>query len=421
MRNVVRIFLTLLAACLLPFSSQAALAEGHNSQSTLGSTGRDVAVVECPAGEVLKGFVGRKGAALDQLQALCAPLLWDGTTGATHPIGDAYGGSGGGPFPANACSPGSQIASAHVVHTPANDMVAGVRLVCVDKIGSVEGTLRFEGAGVSSIGTTLDYQGPLAVERHGAQADYTCPHENFIGVRVRFDTAVRGLGMLCDTRTPPPRPVKPIKTAGKAKPVSAAASGPILMPRASITGAWKLVANGSEHYNLLLNAQGDGLMLGQDNLPFAVVGTLASPDGSPAKAGTFSASMLPSRQLQGGYGQKDGTSGQCLLNYSAEGQTLAGDCSRGGDSVRWTATRGNWPEEAAAPRLDRDALHAVDVKLTVDVYEAAGGNGPSIGQLQAGTSNVELVQACQDNWCHVRWPGHEGWVYSGPDYNALAQ
>jgi hypothetical protein len=183
-----------------------------------------------------------------------------------------------------------------------------------------------------------------------------------------------------------------------------------------------LVANGSEHYNLLLTAQGDGLMLGQDNLPFPVGGSLVSADGSPDMQGTFSANMLPTRQLQGGYGQKNGVSGQCLLNYSGDGQTLAGDCSRGNESVRWTATRGSWPAEAAAaPRLDRGALHRVEVKMPVDVYGAPGGNGASIGQLGAGTADVELVQACQDNWCHVRWLGHEGWVYSGPDYNALDQ
>ena len=244
-------------------------------------------------------------------------------------------------------------------------------------------------------------------------------------MRIRFDTAVRGLGFLCDARTPappPPPPQKPIKTTGKAKPGSTAASGPILTPRASITGAWKLVVNGSEHYNLLLTAQGDGILMGQDNVPFPVMGTLASADGSPDLAGSFSASMLPSRQLQGGYGQKNGAGGNCFLTYTPEGQTLVGDCARGNDSVRWTATRGSWPEEAAAaPRLDRGALHTVEVKLPVDVYAAPGGNGDSVGQLIAGTADVELVQACQDNWCHVRWPGHEGWVYSGPDYNALAQ
>ena len=132
--------------------------------------------------------------------------------------------------------------------------------------------------------------------------------------------------------------------------------------------------------------------------------------------------MLPTRQLQGGYGKKNGVSGQCLIAYSADGQTLAGDCSRNKESVRWTATRGEWPAEtAAAPRLDRGALHTVEVKKSVDVYDTPGGNGSRLGELAAGTADVELVQACQDNWCHVRWPGPEGWVYSGPDYNALDQ
>jgi hypothetical protein len=423
MSTVVRTF-ALLAACLLAFLPQAALAEGHNTQSTLGAQGREVTVVECPAGEVLKGFVGRKGAAIDQLQILCAPLLADGTTGSTHPAGDAYGGFGGGPFPANACSPNARIASAHVVLIPDNTMVAGTRLVCVDRAGNVEGTIRFDAPSVFNDGTTIDNT------RHGARTDYTCPDESFTGVRIRWDSAVRGLGFLCDTRTPlvaaapAPAPAKPIKTTGKAKPGSAAASGPPLAPRFSVTGAWKLVANGSEHYNLVLNAQGNGIILGRDDQPFAVVGTLASPDGSPDMAGTFSASMLPTRQLQGGYGQKNGASAQCLLTYMPDGQTIAGDCSRGNDSVRWTATRGEWPAEAAAaPRVDRGALHTVAVKKSVDVYDAPGGNGSRLGELAAGTADVELVQACQDNWCHVRWPGpaHEGWVYSGPDYRSLDQ
>lgn len=427
MRDTGRIFLTLLATCLLAFVPQAALAEGHNSQATLGSLGREVTVVECPAGEVLKGLQGRKGSAIDQLQILCAPLLADGTTGATHPVGDAYGGFGGGSFPANACSPNARIASAHVVLNPDNTMVAGTHLVCVDRAGNVEGTLRFDGSIVfSSDGTTIGQKGGFAAlgpYQRGARADYTCPDESFTGVRIRWDSFVRGLGYLCDTRTPPPPPVKPIKSVRRSpQPASAAASGPTLAPRFSITGAWKLVANGSEHYNLILNAQGNGIILGRDDQPFVVIGTLASPDGSSDMAGTFTASMLPTRQLQGGYGQKNGGSGQCLLAYSTDGQTIAGDCSRGSDSVRWTATRGEWPVEAtAAPRVDRGALHTVTVKKSVDVYASPGGNGPRIGELIANTADVELVQACQDNWCHVRWPGHEGWVYSGPDYNSLDQ
>jgi hypothetical protein len=64
--------------------------------------------------------------------------------------------------------------------------------------------------------------------------------------------------------------------------------------------------------------------------------------------------------------------------------------------------------------------NAVTVSLAVDVYEAPGGEGQPSGALEAGTKNVTLLEPCADNWCHVKWPAGEGWVYSGPDYQSLA-
>lgn len=61
----------------------------------------------------------------------------------------------------------------------------------------------------------------------------------------------------------------------------------------------------------------------------------------------------------------------------------------------------------------------VTVALAVDLYAGPNGVGAPIGVLDDGTVGVTLLEACRDNWCHVKWPGHEGWVYSGPDYNAL--
>ena len=49
------------------------------------------------------------------------------------------------------------------------------------------------------------------------------------------------------------------------------------------------------------------------------------------------------------------------------------------------------------------------------------GMPEALAQLRAGTVSLELVQACQDDWCHVRSPGHEGWVYSGKDYDSLGR
>ena len=421
MSNVMRIAMLLTAAFCLALP-RAAAAEGHNSQGTLGSQGRDIRVVECPAGEVLKGFVGRKGAAIDQLQMLCAPLLWDGTTGATHPVGDAYGGFGGAPFPANACSPSSRIASAHVALTPANDMVAGIRLICVHQDGSVDGNAWFYGNSPNANGMFYDrVNNPLSSARNGATADYTCPDESFIGMRVRFDTAVRGLGMLCDTRAPPPQPVKAIKSTGRAKTTSAAASpsGSGLAPRVSIAGMWDFVADGRDPLRVQVVTQGNGLGInGADMMPIPVNGIMSGADA--AQAGGFSGLLQPDRQMIVNYTQKNGDNGTCQLFYSADAKTIAGTCvDQAKATYQWRGERATGP--GPTPRLDRGALHSVAVKKTVDVYDAPGGNGSRVGELAAGTAGVELVQACQDNWCHVRWPGHEGWVYSGPDYNSLDQ
>lgn len=82
-------------------------------------------------------------------------------------------------------------------------------------------------------------------------------------------------------------------------------------------------------------------------------------------------------------------------------------------------TAGSAPASASSP--PSTVQNTVAVKLAVDVYAAPGGEGQPTGQLGAGTQGVVLLAPCVDNWCHVRWPGREGWVYSGPDYNALGR
>jgi hypothetical protein len=63
----------------------------------------------------------------------------------------------------------------------------------------------------------------------------------------------------------------------------------------------------------------------------------------------------------------------------------------------------------------------VSVKLDVDVYARPGGVGEPVDMLAADPESVVLLEACEDNWCHVQWPGHTGYVYSGPDYNSLGR
>lgn len=198
---------------------------------------------------------------------------------------------------------GGRIAGAGVALDSTNTWVAETRLSCVDSNGRLAKTLHI-GGGSNMRTDCTNVIISFCSDRVGAKAEYSCPDEYFTGIRVRFDTGVRGLGYLCDRRSPPiaatPAPaIKPVHRIGTAR--------------------------------------------------------TTQPTAAP-------------------------------------------------------------PQPA-----DRAALRTVIVKLDVDLYAAPGGNGRAIGQLSAGTSNVELVQACQDNWCHVRWPGNEGWVYSGTDYNSLGR
>ena len=54
------------------------------------------------------------------------------------------------------------------------------------------------------------------------------------------------------------------------------------------------------------------------------------------------------------------------------------------------------------------------------VYNSPGGNGQKTGELAAQTQGVILLKKDGANWFQVKWPGGEGWMYSGPGYeNAL--
>ena len=302
MRHSFGTFLALLAAISLASLSQRARAEGHNSQATLGSQGREVRVAECPVGEVLAGVAGRVGAAIDQIQILCAPLLANGGYGTPHPFRDRYGGFGGADTQPVACRGNLRIAAAGVALDSTNTWVAETWMRCVDQNGNLAQTLHF-GGGSNMRTTCTNIIVSFCNDRVGATAEYSCPDEYFTGIRVRFDTGVRGLGYLCDRRSPPaaaaPAP-KPIKHSGK--------------PR--------------------VNTQ-------------------------PA------------------------------------------------------------PATVSVPRpVPQDA---VAVKLDVDVYDSPGGDGRKTAELGAGTAGVVLLAQCEEDWCHVRWPGHEGWVYSGKDYNSLGR
>jgi hypothetical protein len=78
-------------------------------------------------------------------------------------------------------------------------------------------------------------------------------------------------------------------------------------------------------------------------------------------------------------------------------------------------------EDGAAPKPKKVKLKSfVTVKLAVDLYDTPGGEGQVTGMLPAGTAQVSLLEPCAGNWCHVRWPAGQGWVYSGPEYQSLS-
>jgi hypothetical protein len=62
----------------------------------------------------------------------------------------------------------------------------------------------------------------------------------------------------------------------------------------------------------------------------------------------------------------------------------------------------------------------VTVLLDVDVCASPAGcdDKTRLGVLPAGQEGVTLVER-QDPEYHVKWPGPEGWVYSGPGYESL--
>jgi hypothetical protein len=62
----------------------------------------------------------------------------------------------------------------------------------------------------------------------------------------------------------------------------------------------------------------------------------------------------------------------------------------------------------------------VTVLLDVDVCASPAGcdENTRLGVLPAGTEGVTLVESQKPEY-HVKWPGPEGWVYSGPGYVSL--
>ena len=59
-------------------------------------------------------------------------------------------------------------------------------------------------------------------------------------------------------------------------------------------------------------------------------------------------------------------------------------------------------------------------KVTLaDLYDFLGSRNFPIGSLEEGTAGVVLVEPCDGDVCHVKWPAGNGFVYNGADYRSL--
>lgn len=84
------------------------------------------------------------------------------------------------------------------------------------------------------------------------------------------------------------------------------------------------------------------------------------------------------------------------------------------DACRKTAGGGGGGNGGDVPPPPR----TVTVVRDTNLFDGMEGN--ATGRiLREGTRGVTLVEPCIRNWCHVRWPAGQGWVYSGGDHVSL--
>lgn len=352
MRFVSKFLVVLLSLVSLAAAPQPAWSAGHNSQGMLGNAGRDASVVECPAGEVLKGFVGRRGLTIDQIQILCAPLLSDGTTGALYRYRDAYGGFGGGPVGETACGPGARIALASVALAFNNAAIAGIQITCVDRAGNVAGKPYIGGSGNMTTNCT-SFIATWCNEQIGGKAEYRCPDEQFTGIRLRFDSEVRSIGFLCDVRTPavvaaPPAPRNPVadRPAVSTRPAPHRGPPPPIDPnsitieqRARFNGSWDTATSSNGHYRITFTMQGGGRSFPR-SLPIPVSGQFINTDGSNEYDGVLQGTIKPnSLRLEYSYTQTNGATGTGAFVLSQDGARLTGSGKTSdGQSFTWNGT-----------------------------------------------------------------------------------
>lgn len=293
----------------------------------VGGSGDAQRSLECPRGEFLRGVVGRTGLAIDAIQILCAPGHSYREYDPPHPFGDMVGGGGGGDSRA-ACPDDRAIQSITVGLTAAR-VVQVFEITCHDLTNRV-------------------YFGPSGYSIDGTVHSGQCSgDEQFTGLVVNFGRYVNAIGFICDTvpymaqgfGSPNPAPAaKPIKHT----PRGHAATGGGLAVRASIAGMWDF---SSPYYDprhiarIQIITQGDGLApTGGDVWPIPVIGIVNDSQGE--RDGMFNALLQPDRQMIVNFTHKDGSQVTCQLIYSADGQSLGGQCAeKDGHAFQWNGTR----------------------------------------------------------------------------------
>lgn len=333
-------------------------ASAKSYANVAGGVGDASAPEECGAGQYLVGVRIRSGAWWDQVTIACAAPLANGTFGPLA-FGTPRGGTGGGEPTLYRCADNEVVISANLQFTAGNRQVAHAILNCAS-----EETLQYRhGVGVPSIwaGSSDD----------GATVTQSCsPGEAATGFNVRFGAHVNALGMICDKFQRPAAPMA--ATVPAVDPAQQAAAqkalGDQITFERQVTGktTGQCVASNAACEARLRNALG--------------------PMNAPIEIAT---QCVPFYQ-------------QCMTNAAA-------------------ATAPDAPAPNAVNPPVQGAGKTAKVVQATDVYASAGGNGKTIGWLNAGAT-VTLVGTCDDNWCHVKGaavPDGDGYVYSGPDYESL--
>jgi hypothetical protein len=290
-----------------------------------GGSGDAQRPLECPPGEFLRGVTGRTGVAIDAIGILCAPGHSYREYDPPHAVGDVLGGPGGGPNQA-AC-PDTQAVNSITFGLTSGRVVEVFELTCQNHVDKI-------------------YFGPNGYSFGGTAHSAQCSgDEAFTGLLVNYGKFVNAIGFICDA--------VPYMARGFAapSPPPPAATGPALAPRASIAGVWSMTASNGRyygsprHFQIQIITQGDGFApMSGDIMQIPVVGIVNDSQGE--RDGVFNAALEANRQMIVNFNHKDGTLDTCLVTYSADGQSLAGQCAnKDKGELQWYGTRGAPPGE----------------------------------------------------------------------------